>query len=443
MKTTTLTMLSALGCVALASNAEAKPKKPNIIMVMVDDMGYADFGCFGSTLNKTPNIDYLAANGVKLTDFHTNGAVSSPTRAALMTGRYQQFYGVEDVIAAAGARDKGLDVEAPTVAKLLKSNGYSTVIYGKWHLGYQKQFNPIHCGFDEFKGYVAGNVDYFSHIDLAGYLDWWHNDEIKNDEGYTTYLLTDYAVDYIGRDHKNPFFLYLPFEVAHTPLQGPNDVAYRIEGKKMGNPPATSAPKQQIYTEMTEALDFCMGRIMDKLRETGLEENTLVLFFSDNGGSGAAWNYPLSGYKGSMLEGGHRVSFVGYWPGVIEKGITSDETILTMDILPTLCDVTGAKLKGTFDGVSFWPTIMKGKKMPERTVFWRMNEKGAARSGDWKALIDVKTREVSLYNLKDDIGEKNELSAQYPEIASQILAEFTAWEASHAHIEPLNGRKVN
>ena len=164
---------------------------------MADDMGYADFGCYGNTINKTPHIDRLAEKGMKFTDFHTNGAVSSPTRAALMTGRYQQYYGIEGVITAANHRKTGLDPSATTIAKLLRANNYETVIYGKWHLGYQKKFNPIHLGFDQFVGYVSGNIDYFSHIDQEGYEDWWHQDQLHPEEGYTTHLITDYAERYL------------------------------------------------------------------------------------------------------------------------------------------------------------------------------------------------------------------------------------------------------
>lgn len=430
VKASLLTCLMAPTCIINAQNTT-----PNVVLIMVDDMGYADFGCYGSTVNKTPNIDRLAKNGIKFTDFHTNGAVSSPTRASLMTGRYQQYYGVEGVITAANHRKCGLDPDAITIAKLLKSNNYETVIYGKWHLGYAVKHNPIYLGFDEFVGYVSGNIDYFSHIDQEGYEDWWHQNKLYPEEGYTTYLITDYAERYLKKEHYKPFFLYLPFEACHGPWQGPTDKPVRgITNGKYENYPGRKDTKT-AYTEMVETLDECMGRIITTLEETGLDKNTLVLFFSDNGGANLSNNAPWSGHKGSVLEGGHRVSSIAYWPGKIKAGSVCDETIITMDVLPTLCEVTSTPMNGIFDGYSFWPTILSGKKMPERTLFWRTGNATCARHGKWKLMMNRKTGECILIDLSTDVKEENNLMDQYPGKAKSLLNAIKKWEKNFEDIE--------
>lgn len=420
-----------------STNAIARPStvSPNIILIVVDDMGYSDFGCYGNKINKTPNIDNLAKGGVRFTDFHTNGSVSSPTRAALMTGRYQQYAGIEGVITAANHRNCGLNPETITIADLLKANNYETVMYGKWHLGYQVENNPIHYGFDEFVGYVAGNVDYFSHIDQEGYEDWWHQDKKIKEEGYTTNLITDYALKYLQKKHDKPFFMYLPFEACHGPWQGPNDKAIRhiINGKYKVSEGRKDI--KNVYKEMVKSLDENIGRIIEGLKVTGLDENTLILLFSDNGGAHLSNNSPWSGGKGSLLEGGHRVSSIVYWPGVIKSGQVSDETIMTMDILPTLCEVSSTPVKGNLDGISFWKVITKQEKMPERLLFWRYNGKVCVRQGDWKLTLNHKNKNTILVNLSEDISEKNNLASKYPQKVKELTEAILNWEKNFENIK--------
>lgn len=428
----------SLCCVCgLSYNIQAQTleKNPNIIMIVVDDMGYSDFGCYGSKINRTPNIDRLAAEGIRFTDFHTNGALSSPTRAALMTGRYQQYYGVEGVITAANHREYGLDPSAVTVAKLLRSNNYETVIYGKWHLGYPVRHNPIHLGFNEFVGYISGNVDYFSHIDQEGYEDWRHQDKLVKEEGYTTNLVADYAVRFLKRKHEKPFFLYLPFEACHGPWQGPGDKPVRgiVNGKFEKYQGREDV--RNVYTEMVESLDYNVGRIMDTLRSMNLDENTIILFFSDNGGANLSDNSPWSGGKGSLLEGGHRVSSIARFHGKIKPGQVSDETIMTIDVLPTLCELTSTPLKGEFDGVSFLKTMMEGKKMPERMLFWRTAESICVRDGKWKLTVNRKDGKKTLIDLSMDIKEKNNLTEKYPKMVNRLLDAIKEWENNFKDIK--------
>ncbi len=208
-------------------------EQPNFVIIMADDLGYGDIGCYGNSRIKTPNIDRLAEEGTRLTDFHSSGAVCSPTRAGLMTGRYQQRAGIEAVIAAAPnsrTHTLGLQDQEVTFAEQLSKAGYQTAIFGKWHLGYHKQYNPVRHGFGQFRGYVSGNVDFFSHVDQAGQLDWWRDDRIEDEPGYTTHLITRHAVAFIDANHSGPFCLYVPYEPPHYPYQGPDDTPVRTVG---------------------------------------------------------------------------------------------------------------------------------------------------------------------------------------------------------------------
>lgn len=411
--------------------------KPNIVMIVVDDMGYGDFGCYGNKTHITPNIDKLAQEGALLTDFHTNGALSSPTRAALLTGRYQQYYGIEGVVTAAGHRDFGLSTNAPTIAKVLRKGGYQTAIFGKWHLGYEPKFNPIHHGFDQFVGYLSGNVDYFSHIDQAGYEDWWNDDVKKTEEGYTTEIITNHAVNYINGHKNKPFFLYVPYEACHSPMQGPNDEPVRkMVNGKMKNIKGKRQDYPVIYKEMVESLDKNVGRIMQALSENDLDENTLVLFFSDNGGSRFSCNDPWSGGKGSLLEGGHRVSSLVRFPNRIKPGTVSDEIFMTIDVMPTLCEVAGISLEGVeHDGFSYLQTLTKNVSMPDRPIFWRMALEICVRKGDWKLTTDRNYNNPVLINLKSDPKEKNNIASTHQEIVKELLKLIKEWDKNFINIK--------
>ncbi|WP_299234675.1 sulfatase-like hydrolase/transferase [uncultured Bacteroides sp.] len=410
---------------------------PNIVIIVVDDMGYSDFACYGNKSHKTPNIDRLAKEGIIFTDFHTNGVVSSPTRAALMTGRYQQYSGIEGVITAASHRKYGLSTDIPTIAKLLKQKNYETAIFGKWHLGYDKKYNPVNHGFDRFVGYVAGNVDYFSHIDQEGYEDWWENDIIKPEVGYTTDIITDHAVEYIKEKKDRPFFVYVPYEACHYPLQGPNDRAVRsISDGKLKVTGTGRADYEIIYKEMVESVDDNVGRIMKVIKDLKLDEETLIFFFSDNGGAKYASNFPWSGGKGSLLEGGHRVSSIARWCGHIRPGSVSDEILMTFDIMPTVCEATGIDMKGVeHDGYSILRMMTEGKAIPERTLFWRTRNGICARKYTWKLHVDRKYEHVRLYNLKYDIEEKTNVAGYNTEIVKMLLDEIKKWDANFRYIK--------
>lgn len=428
-------LLLAAGVAPLSLSAANEQAKQNVILILVDDMGYSDLGCYGNTRINTPNIDKLAAEGMKFTDFHSNGPVSSPTRAALITGRYQQCFGIEGVITAASHREKGLDPNTTTMADIFKSNGYETIMYGKWHLGYDVKCNPRNYGFDDFIGFVAGNVDYFSHIDQEGYEDWWHQGKLKIEDGYTTELLTDHTVKYLEKKKKKPFFLYLPFEAPHAPFQGPNDTPVReyINGEYV-----THSGRKDIdvaYKEMIESLDDCVGRIMLTLKEQQLDENTIILFCSDNGGTKYADNGPWVGYKSTLLEGGHRVPAIAYWPGRVAKGSICHETLLTMDMLPTLCEATNTPMTIDSDGESFLQTMLNGTPMVERTLFWRYANSVVARNGRWKYTLNRKTKVGKLIDISVDFKEAKDLSSQYPEIVESLREDIEKWESQFEGVD--------
>jgi len=404
-------------------------ERPNIILIMADDLGYGDLSCYGSDRIQTPFLDNLAAEGMTFTDFHSNGSVCSPTRAALLTGRYQQRSGMEGVIYVRGeTRQTGMDIEEFTMADFLKEAGYKTAIFGKWHLGYRIEYNPVYQGFDLFRGYVSGNVDYHSHVDNAGIPDWWYNLEKVEEEGYVTDLITDYAVDFIHENQKNPFFIYVAHEAPHAPFQGRNDKADRFPGVKFPYH-GTVEDKDRAFKEMIEVMDEGVGKIMDKLKELKLKEKTLVIFCSDNGGlTGYGDNGVLRGFKGSLWEGGHRVPAIASWPGEIAPGSTNNETVLSMDFFPTFVNLSRSQLEPevTFDGVDLTNLLLDGSKLDDRSVFWKYRGQRAVRNGEWKLLMEYDS--TYLFNLRDDISEEINLVKLHPQIVNEMKTSLKSWE---------------
>ncbi|UMB61772.1 sulfatase-like hydrolase/transferase [Lutibacter sp. A80] len=415
-------------------NKEQIIKQPNIIIIVADDLGYGDISSFGNTTIKTPNIDALATTGIKFTDFHSNGAVCSPTRAALMTGKYQQRTGIEGVVTAKSHRDVGLSLAQVTIAEELSSYGYNSAMFGKWHLGYAKEYNPSLQGFHQFEGFVSGNIDYHAHIDQEGYLDWWKETEIKNREGYSTDLITENGVKFI-KDNSlqktaKPFFLYLPHEAPHGPYQRRIDKVLREVGSSITKPVVKDSIAS-IYKEMVEVMDEGVGKIIKTLKETGQYENTIVIFFSDNGANHFGNNGVLRGGKGSAYEGGSRVPAMISYPAIIKDAIVSDQTVLTMDILPTLLDFIAQKPSAKdVDGISIKNHLLNQTKLPERDVYFGYGRKSFIRSGNWK-LIKTQLKEGSkmeLYNLSNDLKERNNLSEEKPELVEELLKKLRLWE---------------
>lgn len=420
------------GALSIATTAVSSPgiaadSHPNIILIMADDLGYGDLGCYGNGAVRTPNIDRLARGGVRFTDFHSNGAVCSPTRAALLTGCYQQRIGIEGVVTAKNHRHTGLDLAEETFAEVLKRAGYATGLFGKWHLGYEVEFNPVKQGFDEFRGYVSGNIDYHSHIDQEGYEDWWAGAELTPETGYTTDLVTHHGADFINRHAPGPFCLYLAHEAPHYPYQGPRDRADRTPGYP--EPIQGSRENRKAaYREMIESLDDGVGKILNAVKRAGIERNTFIFFCSDNGATKVGLNAPLKGWKATLYEGGHRVPAIASWPGTIGAGVVTAETCMTMDLFPTLTGLAGvdpADIYGV-DGVSLVPVLRDGGTLPGRPLFWRFNDMKAVRDGSWKLVMTGTS--TYLYDLSKDLREQNDLAGLNPDRVSMMKTMLTGWE---------------
>ncbi|MDX2432385.1 MAG: sulfatase-like hydrolase/transferase [Bacteroides sp.] len=407
---------------------EVSPASPNIIIILADDLGYGDLDCYGNSMGDTPNLDRMAQGGLRFTDFHSNGAVCSPTRAALLSGLYQQKVGIEAVVHATKFRHTGLSPGTFTIASYLKSSGYSTGIAGKWHLGYDTAYSPLNYGFDQFKGYVSGNVDYHSHIDGAGNYDWWAQKESIEDTGYSTDLITSYALSFIQENKDKPFFLYVAHEAPHFPYQGREDPPERsLSGSfNMNGSPENL---QLTYREMISIMDEGIGDIFKALDQNSILENTLVIFLSDNGANDKGSNAPCKGYKGSLWEGAHRVPAIAYWKDRIAPG-TSNELLMGMDLFPTIVALTGNSLPDHFemDGVDFSSLLLDGKSMEEeRAVFWRYKGLRSVRSGPWKFLVQEDSS--YLFRLSDDPAEEINLIREYPVQADSLRKLLLDWEA--------------
>lgn len=398
---------------------------PNIVLIMADDLGYGDLSCYGNPTIQTPSIDQLAAEGIRFTDYHSNGAVCSPTRAALLSGMYQQRVGIPGVVYTWLRDSLGMSTSVETFAEVFQGAGYATGIVGKWHLGYKTEFNPVRQGFDEFKGFVAGNVDYHSHLDNLLIHDWWTNEEIIAETGYSTDLITRHATNFIERNAEQPFFLYVPHAAPHDPYEGRTDPPIRLKGKDNRTVAVDDLPG--IYREMVEVMDEGVGEIMQLLEAKGLSDNTIVIFCSDNGANKRGSNGLLRGYKAGLYEGGHRVPAIIRWPGKIAAGQTSDETVMSMDFFPTLCEMAGIPLEGrALDGQSIAEHLLEGTPLPERTLFWEYEGKQAVRKGNWKWIRQGNT--TGLYDLESDIGEQASLIDQLPDLATEMEQAFVEWE---------------
>jgi len=438
-----LTFASFLAyCFGAAESGFAQQPQPNIVVILADDLGYGDPGCYGNVHNETPHLDRLAREGMRLTDFHSNGPMCSPTRAALLTGRYQQRMGIESAL---GEHSQGLDRGEVTIAERMHEAGYAAGIFGKWHLGPQPVDAPVHHGFDEFRGHLHGAVDYISHVDRYGRVDWYHNDRLSNEDGYNTTLITEHAVRFIETHHNEPFFLYVSHSAIHFPWMTAEDEGYREPGKRYDTGLMKLGPHENVrpvVQAMIEAMDRSLGRIVETLKRLEIERRTLVFFTSDNGGylhyagrhrGDISSNGLCRGQKGQLYEGGHRVPAVFWWPGRITPGSTIDATAMTMDLFPTCLELAGLELppsdsSNALDGVSLAPLLLKNKPLPERTLFWRMRGQRAVRRGPWK-LVMLPDGKAELYNLADDLGETQNVAAKHAEVVDRLLDELARWEA--------------
>lgn len=419
--------------------------KPNIVFILIDDLGYGDIGCYGNRKNQTPHIDELARKGMRFTDYHANGPMCSPTRASFLTGKYQYRFGRKFESALDGSMngpDNGLPLSAYTIAEALKNSGYTTALYGKWHLGYKPPLLPGNQGFDDYIGSAYGDGDHFTHVDRLGNADWWHNDSLRPENGYSVDLITKHSVNFIRRNSYRPFFLFVSHLAIHFPWQGPEDPPQRIAGQdyqqdKWGIIPNRKNVGKHIKS-MVESVDESVGEIISALKEAGVEKNTLVIFSSDNGGyteykaggfENISSNGPFRGQKGDVYEGGHRVPFIAYWPGKIGEGIVNNNLIMTMDLFPSFLMLADKKVPDSLklDGVSILPTLFENKKLDQRIVCWKIRKDKAIRKGNWK--LDITENALTqLFNLDSDPGENKNLASQYPELVKRLMVEYSIWE---------------
>lgn len=443
-------------CWSVFQNTAAAAKRspgdrPNLIVIMVDDMGYAGVSCFGNPYFKTPEIDRLAQEGMKLTDFHSSGTVCSPTRAGLLTGRYQQRAGIEAVIHPVSDHPehlKGLKRSENTFAELLKQAGYRTGLIGKWHQGYPQnsdEYHPDTHDFDTFVGYHSGNIDFISHVGDHVKHDWWHGRNETREAGYSTHLINQYALQFIKDNQDRPFCLYLAHEAIHNPVQVPGDPVRRTEAEGWKRwKPANEAERIEKFKGMTLPVDAGVGQIRKFLIESGLDKNTFVLFFSDNGPSRdfPSGNPELRGWKGSVYEGGHRVPAIAWWPGRIEAGAVSRVPAISIDVMPTLLGIAHVEppQDRPLDGVDLSPVLFEQKELKPRPLYWAsLSNRGgraeAMRVGPWKLVVQhprakpgtFENEKVELYRLDRDPGETKNLQAENPGQATKMLKQLKDW----------------
>jgi arylsulfatase A-like enzyme len=413
----------------LAMMAQAAAARPNVVLFLADDMGYADIGCYGAKDIRTPHIDRLAREGVKLTDFYSNGPVCTPTRCGLMTGRYQQRYGkgLEWALMPADV-NVGLDPKHTTLARLLQQAGYKTGIFGKWHLGREVQFNPTRHGFDEYFGITGGNTDMYSKEDRFKNYDLWDGGQkAAPTPGYLTELLGARTEKFISANRANPFFAYVPFNAVHWPFQAPGRPESVRDLKTWYD-----GTRDNEYKAMLEAMDAAIGRVLQLLDSTGLARNTLVLFTNDNGGERLSDGGVFRHHKASLWEGGIRVPAILRWPSKLPKGKTSGQAAMSMDLTATIAAACGVKAAAgePFDGIDLRPHLESGGREVERDLFWRINRPGqrvrAVRSGKWKFVLDGGI--VNLYDLSKDPGETRDLYWVYPDIGERLRQKIETWE---------------
>lgn len=422
-------MNGLLLCAALATLPAAPADRPNIVFIMADDLGYGDLGCYGCPDIKTPALDRLAKEGTRFTDFYANGPVCTPTRCGLMTGRYQQRIGGLEWAIYPGVKRLGLPPREKTVARMLKDSGYRTALSGKWHLGYTEDRAPNAHGFERFFGLLSGNHDYFTHKERNGELDLYFDTKPVEMKGYSTDLITDHALKFLDEIKDKPFFLYVAYNAPHFPHQGPEDASVEITEKTW------NGGKRETYVKMVERMDAGIGKLLEALKKHGLDDKTLVVFESDNGGWQLSRNAPLNKEKGQLWEGGIRVPCIARFPGKIPAGKDTGQVGITMDWTATIARLAGVEppKERIFDGIDLLP-ILTGKQEPQpRTLFWRRVDQTATqthravRDGSWK-YIDTPKGEQFLYDLARDIGEKENLVEKMAERAADLKKRLDAWE---------------
>ncbi|QDS98496.1 sulfatase-like hydrolase/transferase [Adhaeretor mobilis] len=426
--------------VAFASQSEAAEvsdaKQPNIVLLFADDAGYGDFGFHGSHHFKTPHLDQLAKRGVRLSNFYVSGATCGPSRAGMLTGQYQQRFGYEEInvpgIMSESSKllgdEMGLPTDLKTMGDHLQAHGYHTGIFGKWHMGVADRYHPLKRGFDEFYGFRGGARSFFAYANPKSTarenLIERNFGNYQEHDGYLTQVLADETCDFIERNQKKPFFAYVSFSAVHAPMEADpqdKDQFFELEGTR------------RTAAQMMLSMDRACGQIIEKLKDLGLEQDTIVVFTNDNGGPmdrNGSSNYPFSGVKGTQLEGGIRVPGIVAWPGKLPTGTVYERPLTTLDLLPTFVKAGGGDptLIERLDGVDMMPFLQgKNKERPHQTLHWKMETRAAIRDGDWK-LLRFPDRPAQLYNLAEDPAEQNNLAGKHPEKVKTLFQKQFDWE---------------
>nr|WP_231604654.1 sulfatase-like hydrolase/transferase [Crateriforma conspicua] len=464
-------LLSIVVLVIAASRVgAATPTSPSIVLIVADDLGYNDLGCLGGQII-SPNLDRLAAEGIRLTNFYVAWSACTPSRAALLTGRYPQRNGISDMIrneapdyghrytaaqyAATFERIGGMDVRESTLANYLSDAGYRCGIYGKWDLGSLRRFLPTSRGFDDFYGFVNTGIDYYTH-ERYGVPSMFRNESpTVDDRGtYCTDLFLREALRFLDQQPSHqPYFLYLPFNAPHnsssldpkirSTIQAPErfkamypEVAptYRTTDRyRYGNPATvvTTEARRRDYAAAVTCMDDAIGQVISRIESRGQLDQTIVIFLSDNGGGGGSDNTPLRGKKSTMWEGGVRVPCLVRWPdGNLKPGQVNHQLLTSLEILPSLCSAADADVPAdvTLDGFDWWDTLRGDTDSPRKSMFWKRQDRCGARVGDWKWVDMPDKGQGGLYRVTDDIGESNDLSQQYPDVLEDIQAKYRQWE---------------
>jgi arylsulfatase A-like enzyme len=431
--------IASLAAAAYVTPALATTRKPNIVFILADDLGYADLSVYGRRDYRTSNLDTFAKQGIRLTQAYSNSAVCSATRFALITGRYQYRLrgGLEEPIARTDDTN-GLPPSHPTLPSLLRSAGYATALVGKWHLGSLPNFGPLRSGYDEFFGNFGGAVDYFSYRGTGDAqqapVDLYEGDTPVAKTGYYTHLLADRAVDFIRRKRKDPFLLSLHFTAPHWPWEGPGDAAVSKQLRSIFHYEGGSLA---TYASMVLAMDEAVGRVLATLAQEHLENDTIVIFTSDNGGERFSDTWPFTGQKSELLEGGIRVPAIVRWPARLRPAV-SDQVCITMDWLPTLLAAAGAAADPAYpsDGEDLWPALTDAQNVHDRTLFWRykLHEQRAVRCGALKYLR-IAGNEY-LFDVVADQRERANLATLRPQELSDLQRAWEQWNARMLAITP-------
>jgi arylsulfatase A-like enzyme len=431
-------VLSAIAALPVLTHS-AEPRRPNVLVIVADDLGYGELSCQGNPQVPTPNIDSLARSGVRFTSGYVSGPYCSPTRCGLLTGRYQQRTGHEFNAGPAEEAPEqfGLALGEKTLADRLKEAGYVTGMFGKWHLGFRPEFHPTRRGFDEFFGFLGGAHDYLdAHADATNLIQRGTKAVDTLDPGYATDAFAGAAAAFIETHRDRPWFVYLPFNAVHAPLQATDKYLARFA--------SIADPRRRTFAAMLSALDDGVGTVLAKLRALKLEDDTLIVFVSDNGGptlNTTSGNGPLHGYKAQVWEGGIRVPFMMQWKGHVPAGTVYDRPVIQLDVVPTVLAAVGSPVSAgaKFDGVNLLPYLASGDRgSPHAVLFWRFTPQRAVRAGDWK-LTDMGEGPM-LFNLADDLGENHDLAARMPEKVKELETAYKAWNADN--IEARWGKRV-